>query len=80
MASVKDTVLNYIRAEIVRDKPVEYNTRLITNGWVNSLEIVAIKSYLEAQYKINIPERMATLETFDSVENIVNMLGKLGVR
>ena len=80
MASVKDTVLNYIRAEVVRGKPVEYNTRLITNGWVNSLEMVAVKSYLEAHYKIQIPDKMATPEAFDSVENIVGLLGRLGVR
>jgi acyl carrier protein len=80
MASVKDTVLSYIRTEVVRGKPIEYNTRLITNGFVNSLEMVAVKSYLEAHYKIQIPDRMATPKAFDSVENIVGLLGKLGVR
>jgi acyl carrier protein len=80
MASVKDTVLSYIRTEVVRGKPIEYNTRLITNGFVNSLEMVAVKSYLEAHYKIQIPDKMATPEAFDSVENIVGLLDKLGVR
>jgi acyl carrier protein len=80
MASVKDTVLNYIRTEVVPSKSVEYNTRLITNGWVNSLEMVAVKSYLEAHYRIQIPDRLATRETFDSVDNIVSLLGRLGVR
>ncbi|MFN2284535.1 MAG: hypothetical protein ACK2UQ_08935 [Anaerolineae bacterium] len=80
MASVKDTVLNYIRTEVVPSKSVEYNTRLITNGWVNSLEMVAVKSYLEAHYRIQIPDRLATREAFDSVDNIVSLLGRLGVR
>ncbi|MFN2110528.1 MAG: hypothetical protein ACK2UI_12765 [Anaerolineae bacterium] len=80
MASVKDTVLNYIRTEVVPSKSVEYNTRLITNGWVNSLEMVAVKSYLEAHYRIQIPDRLATPEAFDSVDNIVSLLGRLGVR
>jgi acyl carrier protein len=80
MASVKDTVLNYIRTEIAPGKSVEYNTRLITNGWVNSLDMVAVKSHLESHYKIRIPDRMATAEAFDSVENIVGLLGRLGVR
>ena len=80
MASVKDTVLNYIRTEIVPSRSVESNTRLITLGFVNSLEMVAVKSYLEAHYKIRIPDRMATREAFDSVENIASLLGKLGVR
>ena len=80
MASVKDTVLNHIRSEIVPGKRVEYGTRLITNGWVNSLDMVAVKSYLEAHYRIRIPDEMATAQAFDSVENIVRLLGQLGVR
>jgi acyl carrier protein len=80
MASVKDTVLNYIRAQIVPSRMVESNTRLISLGFVNSLEMVAVKSYLEAQYRIQIPDRLATPEAFDSVDNIVNLLGRLGVR
>ena len=80
MASVKDAVLNYIRTEVVPSKSVEYNTRLITSGFVNSLEMVAVKSYLEAHYRIQIPDRIATPEAFDSVDNIVGLLGRLGVR
>jgi len=80
MPSAKDTVLNYIRAEIVPGRPVEYNTRIITKGWVNSLEMVAVKSYLEKHYQIQIPDKMATAEAFDSVDSITNLLGKLGVR
>jgi acyl carrier protein len=80
MASIKDTVLSYIRSEIVPGKPVQYETRLITNGWVNSLDMVAVKSYLEAHYKIRIPDEMATAQAFDSVDSITRLLGKLGVR
>jgi acyl carrier protein len=80
MASVRDTVLNYIRTEIAPDKRVDYNSRLITNGWVNSLDMVAVKRYLETHYRIDIPDRMATREAFDSVDNIVSLLGRLGVR
>ena len=80
MASVKDTVLNYVRAELIPGKPVEHNTRLITSGFVNSLEMVAVKSYLETHYRIQIPDRLATPEAFDSVDSIVGLLGKLGVR
>jgi acyl carrier protein len=42
--------------------------------------MVAVKSHLESHYKIRIPDRMATAEAFDSVENIVGLLGRLGVR
>jgi acyl carrier protein len=80
MASVKDTVLDHIRSEILPGKRVEYDTRLITSGFVHSLDMVAVKSYLEAHYRIRIPDEMATPQAFDSVENIARLLGKLGVR
>lgn len=80
MASVKDTVLSYIRSDILPGRPVEYDTPLITSGFVHSLEMVAVKSHLEAHYKIKIPDKMATPQAFDSVEKIAQLLDKLGVR
>jgi hypothetical protein len=44
------------------------------------MDMVAVKSYLEAHYKIKIPDKMATSQAFDSVENIVGLLSRLGVR
>ncbi len=80
MATVKDTVLEYIRKEIVPGRRITSDTPLITVGFVNSLEMVAVKSYLEAQYRIRIPDEMATREAFNSVDNISSLLAKLGVR
>jgi acyl carrier protein len=80
MATVKDTVLDHIRTEVLPGKSISYNTPLITNGWVNSLNMVAVKTFLEGRYRIRIPDEMATAKAFDSVENIANLLGKLGVR
>jgi len=80
MAIVKDTVLDHIRTELLPNKRISYDTRLITTGWVNSLDMVAVKTFLEGHYRIRIPDEMATAQAFDSVENIATLLGKLGVR
>jgi acyl carrier protein len=80
MASVQDTILAHIRSKILPGKRVDFDTRLITNGFVNSLEMVAVKTYLETHYSIRIPDDMATRQAFDSVENITRLLSKLGVR
>ena len=80
MASVQDTVLEYIRREVVPDRRIAYDTSLISLGFVNSLEMVAVKTFLEKQYGIRIPDEMATREAFDSVDNITRVLAKLGVR
>lgn len=80
MADVRDTILGYIRSDVIRDQRINFDTPLITNGFVNSLEMAGVKSYLEAQYRIKIPDEMATREAFDSVDSIARLLGKLGVR
>lgn len=80
MATVKDTVLEYIRKEILPDQRIGYDTPLITGLGANSLEMVRVKTYLEGHYKIRIPDEMATREAFDSVESITRLLAKLGVR
>ena len=80
MATVQDTVLEYIRREVVPDRRIAYDTSLISLGFVNSLQMVTVKTYLEKQYRIRIPDELATREAFDSVECITRLLGKLGVR
>jgi acyl carrier protein len=80
MATVKDTVLQYIRTEIFPDQRISYDTPLITGLGANSLTMVGVKAYLETHYRVRIPDEMATREAFDSVENIASLLGKLGVR
>lgn len=80
MATVQDTVLAYVRKEIFPDQRITYDTPLITGLGANSLTMVGVKTYLEKQYRIRIPDELATREAFDSVENITRLLGKLGVR
>jgi acyl carrier protein len=80
MADVRDTILDYVRLEVIRDQRINYDTPLITSGFVPSLQMVAVKSYLESRYRIKIPDEMATPQAFDSVDSIARLLGKLGVR
>ena len=80
MADVKDTILDYLRSDVLRDERIGYDTPLITSGFVHSLEMAGVKSYLESRYRIKIPDELATREAFDSVDNITRLLSKLGVR
>lgn len=80
MADVKDTVLDYLRSNVIRDQRIGYDTPLITSGFVHSLEMAGVKSYLESRYRIKIPDELATPQAFDSVDSITRLLGKLGVR
>ncbi|MBN1642852.1 MAG: hypothetical protein JXA09_16565 [Anaerolineae bacterium] len=79
MASVKDTVLDLVRSQVLPGRQIDDRTSLYSLG-ANSLTMVSVKSSLEALYKIRIPDEVATAEAFRSVESIVQLLDKLGVR
>lgn len=79
MATVQDTVLAYVQKEIVPDRRITSSASLYALG-ANSLEMVTVKTYLEKQYGIRIPDEVATREAFESVETITRLLARLGVR
>ena len=83
MASIKDTVLQYVKNEYLEsddDREINYDTPLISGGIVDSFSMVSLKVFLETQYKIQIPDAKASPEAFDSVNNIVNLLKELNVK
>jgi acyl carrier protein len=83
MASIKDTVLQYVKNEYLEsgdDREITYDTPLISGGIVDSFSMVSLKVFLETQYKIQIPDAKASPEAFDSVNNIVNLLKELNVK
>lgn len=82
MSAVKDIVLNYVKNEYLEegdDREITYETPLISGGIVDSFSMVSLKMFLEAQYKIKIPDDKASPEAFDSVNNIVNLLKEFNI-
>ena len=83
MASIKDTVLQYVKNEYLEtddDREITYDTPLISGGIVDSFSMVSLKVFLETKYNIQIPDAKASPEAFDSVNNIVNLLKELNVK
>ena len=77
MASIKDTILEYVKNEYLEagdDQEITYDTPLITGGIVDSFSMVSLKVFLETKFNIQIPDGKASPEAFDSVNNIVNLL------
>ena len=77
MASIKDTILQYVKNEYLEtddDREITYDTPLISGGIVDSFSMVSLKVFLETKYNIQIPDAKASPEAFDSVNNIVNLL------
>ena len=82
MEDVRDVVLEYVIDEYVDeddDIEVTYDTPLISSGLVDSFSMVSLKTFLETNYKIQIPDAKATPEAFDSVNKIMELLKEFGV-
>lgn len=83
MASLKDTILEYVKNEYLEsddDREITYDTPLISGGIVDSFSMVSLKVFLETKYNIQIPDAKASPEAFDSVNNIVNLLKEFNVQ
>ncbi|HSW53921.1 MAG TPA: acyl carrier protein [Ignavibacteriaceae bacterium] len=83
MASIKDTILQYVKNEYLEtddDREITYDTPLISGGIVDSFSMVSLKVFLETKFNIQIPDAKASPEAFDSVNNIVNLLKEFSVK
>jgi acyl carrier protein len=83
MASIKDTVLQYVKNEYLEtddDREITYDTPLISGGIVDSFSMVSLKVFLETKFNIQIPDAKASPEAFDSVNNIVNLLKEFNIQ
>jgi len=83
MASIKDTILQYVKNEYLEtddDREITYDTPLISGGIVDSFSMVSLKVFLETKFNIQIPDAKASPEAFDSVNNIVNLLKEFNVK
>jgi acyl carrier protein/D-alanine--poly(phosphoribitol) ligase subunit 2 len=75
---MKDLILNYIKKEYLDDEEVEldYDTPLISSGYVDSFSMVSLLVFLEHKFNIKIPPSKATPEAFDSVNKIIALVNQ----
>jgi acyl carrier protein len=74
---IKKLIIDYVKKEYLdedSDEVVTEDTKLITSGIVDSFSMVSLKMFLEKKFQIKIPDDKATPESFDSVNNIINLL------
>ena len=55
---------------------INFDTPLISNGYVDSFAMVSLLVFLENKFKIRIPPAKATPEAFDSVNKIVGLVNE----
>jgi acyl carrier protein/D-alanine--poly(phosphoribitol) ligase subunit 2 len=75
LEEMKEIVLNYVIKEFLEDgdEEVNYNTPLISSGYVDSFSMVSLLVFIENKFEIKIPPSEATPEAFDSVNKIVDL-------
>jgi len=75
---MKDLVLAYVIKEYMDDEDVviDFDTPLISSGYVDSFAMVSLLVFLENRFKIKIPPAKATPEAFDSVNKIVALVNE----
>ncbi len=76
MEEMKDVILQYVIDAYLEDDDdeINYDTPLISGGYVDSFSMVSLKMFLENKFKIKLPDDKATPEAFDSVNNIVTLV------
>jgi acyl carrier protein len=73
---MKELVLNYVRNEYLDEEEIDlnYDTPLISSGYIDSFSMVSLLVFLENKFKIKIPPSKATPEAFDSVNKIIDLV------
>jgi acyl carrier protein/D-alanine--poly(phosphoribitol) ligase subunit 2 len=80
---LKKLLADYVKKEYLdedSDMEVTPETKLISSGIVDSFSMVSLKTFLEKKFSIKLPDEKATPEAFDSVNNIIELLGEFGVK
>jgi acyl carrier protein len=80
---LKKILADYVKKEYLdedSDMEVLPDTKLISSGIVDSFSMVSLKTFLEKKFQIKLPDEKATPEAFDSVNNIIALLGEFGVK
>ena len=73
---MKDEIIEYIMDEYVEEDDVEIDegTSLIKGGIIDSFSIVALRNWLQKQYDITIPDELGTVENFETVTKIIELV------
>lgn len=73
---MKDDIIEYIMDEYVEEDDVEIkeDSSLIKEGIIDSFSIVALRNWLQKEYDITIPDEMGTVENFETVNKIIELV------
>lgn len=80
MDEVEQKILSFVKKEYLDeddDTELDENSPLISSGIVDSFSMVSLKTFLERQYQIKIPDERASAEAFDTVAKIAAVVREI---
>jgi acyl carrier protein len=57
-------------------KEINYDTSLISGGYIDSFSMVVVLIFLEKTFNVKIPDKEATPSNFDTVNKMVELVNK----
>jgi acyl carrier protein len=71
-------LIEFIKNEFVTDPEIEISpdTKLISSGIVDSFSLFSLQSYIEREFGKKIPPPVITAESFDTVKQMIEIIGK----
>ncbi len=73
---MEEKLLDFIRDEYLDDPDTEIDaeTKLISGGFIDSFSLVSLQSYIEREFGKRIPAPRITAESFDTVEQMIQII------
>jgi acyl carrier protein len=60
-----------------RLKEIDYDTSLITGGYIDSFSLISIIVYLQKTFNVKIPEKESTVNNLDTINKMADLITKL---
>ena len=75
---MEEKLINFIKAEYLTDEDVEItpDTKLLSTGLIDSFSLVSLQAFIEKKKKKKIPAPRITAESFDTVNQMVEIINQ----
>ncbi len=75
---MEEKLINFIKAEYLTDEDVIItpDTKLISTGLIDSFSLVSLQAFIEKEFKKKIPAPRITSESFDTVNQMVEIINQ----
>ena len=75
---MKEIILDFLIDEYSNDDEFDYNTKFISEGYIDSLTLVSLLIFLENRFSIKIPPKIVVdIKNFDTVNSIINVIEQI---